>query len=45
MYIEWFGIERNAKTEILCSRMLTELIVNMSIMVNKVSVYPRNMLR
>lgn len=45
MHIECFGIVRYGKTEVICSRILTEIIVNMIIMVNKVSVYTRNMLR
>lgn len=45
MHIECFGMVGNDKTEIIYSRILTEIIVNMSIIINNVSVCTRNMLR
>jgi len=45
MNIECFGTVGNGKTKIIYSRILTETVVNMSIIVSKASIYRRNMLR
>lgn len=38
MHMECFGIAGNGKTENICSRILTEIIVNMSVMIINLSV-------